>query len=335
MVGRDWVLVAIHDKRELRALLLTMETAVVSFRPFGTLPDFVGPAWHGQLRCSRVWCHHAVRILVADAQRLSTDLDVVELDGPEEFIFDWVPFDLVTFFNSGVVPTTEDQLTLVSLVGRQVEGEDVRGAISRVIEHVVVDESVEEWSNIRFGHLRVGQTDDSVEAACEARLGLHEAELVTSNIHLVFVVIGVSEGHLICSEISSQGAATECDLDALFVSWFLPSGRGALVKSFEVVSICLAFERLDADNPRVSRTSVEESANFLLVRSEIDRADVAEIPVVVHVHLDVALLDHVLGLGLGLNLHKVQGAFHLFDLAPDPAFELLKLRLSQHALFWG
>jgi len=130
MVRWDWVLVTIHDEREFRALLLTVWTARVSLGPFGALPDFVGPAWHGQLRCSRVWSHRAVRVLITDAQRLSTDLDVVELDGPEEFIFDWMPNDFVTVLDAGVVPATEDQLTLVNLVGGQVEGEDVCGATS-------------------------------------------------------------------------------------------------------------------------------------------------------------------------------------------------------------
>jgi len=60
---------------------------------------------------------------------------------------------------------------------------------------VVVDKGVEEWSNANFGHLRVSKTDNSVKAACETRLGLHEAELVIRNLHLVLIVTGVSEGH--------------------------------------------------------------------------------------------------------------------------------------------
>jgi len=130
------------------------------------------------------------------------------------------------------------------------------------------------------------------------------------------------------TEVASEGATSERDLDALFFGRLLPSGRGALIESIEVGSIRFALERLNTNDPRVSRASVEESANLLLVRSKEDRADIAEIPVVVHVHLDVAFLDDVLTLSLRLDLHKVQSAFDFLNFMPNPVLELLELRLG-------
>ncbi len=82
---------------------------------------------------------------------------------------------------------------------------------------------------------------------------------------------------------------------------FKSRGRG-LVKRLELIFFCVTCNGLFGQDPRISRTGIEDGSDWLLVGAKVNGSSVAVIPRIAQIHVNSAVSNFLISFNVGKRL---------------------------------